>query len=101
MVLLDYDAAPDGDGTYVVLDMKFSSVERAFSYRAQMWCGDLYWGHIEDAEGKTIKTLRTRCEEEALDRQNPDDEYDWWAEHTAKCDGCYQCDPHAYPDEGD
>ncbi|MEQ1500386.1 MAG: hypothetical protein ABL917_03400 [Parcubacteria group bacterium] len=65
-----------------------------------MWCGDLYWGYIQDADGKKIVDLRTRYEEEDLDHYNPDDEYDWWAEHRAKCDGdCPNCDPRAYPDE--
>lgn len=100
MVLWDYDAAPDGQGTYEVINAKFPSVEAALRHRSQMWCGDLYWGYIQDADGKKIVDLRTRYEEEDLDHYNPDDEYDWWAEHRAKCDGdCPNCDPRAYPDE--
>ena len=92
MVLWDYDAAPDGDGMYVVIDAKFASVELALNHRSRMWCGDLYWGHIEDADGKTIMTLRTKHEEEA------DEHYDWY-EHEAKCDGCSTCNPTAFRDD--
>lgn len=77
MVLEDYDAAPDGAGMYVVLDAKFSSVEDALEHRNTMWCGDLYWGHIEDADGKLIYTIRTRLDEEDDERYYPDyDDFD-------------------------
>lgn len=99
MVLYDYDAAPDGAGTYVVIDATFPSVEAALQHRNQMWCGDLYWGHIEDTDGKTVETLLTVHEQEAEDRRHEDDDYDWWAEHRADCDGCHICDNNAYPDE--
>ena len=65
MILYDYDAAPDGAGTYVVLDAKFPTLGAALRHRHEMWCGELYWGRIEDADGKTIETLRTIYEEEA------------------------------------
>ncbi len=101
MILWDYDAAPDGDSMYEVVNAIFPSVSAALRHRDQMWGGDLCWGYIQDADGRLIETLRTRYEEEDLGRQSLEDEYDWWGEHTATCDGCYQCDPLAYPDEGD
>ena len=73
MILWDYDAAPDGDGLYEVVNAKFPSVRAALRHRERMWCGDLYWGHIEDPTGKTLVTIRTRYEEEDEERYRFDD----------------------------
>lgn len=73
MILWDYDAAPDGDGLYEVVNAKFPSVRAALRHREQMWGGDICWGHIEDSSGKVIETLRTRYEEEDEQRYRFDD----------------------------
>ncbi len=99
MVLWDYDAAPDGDGTYTVIDAKFPSVAAALRHRELMWCGDLYWGHIEDADGKTIETLRTRYEEEDDRKWQDDEDRYYWSEHEAKCDGCSICNRGGFPND--
>lgn len=56
MVLFDYDAAPDGRGTYKKLDQVFPSQDAALNYRAR-FLHDLYWGRIETLDGKLIQTL--------------------------------------------
>lgn len=99
MVLWDYDAAPDGQGTYEVLNAEFPSVQVALRHRERMWCGDLYWGYIQDADGKTILNLRNRYEEED-EQRSQDDEDGWdWSEHEERCDGCPTCNPTAFRDE--
>lgn len=63
MILWDYDAAPDGVGTYVKLDAKFSSVSEALSYR-DVYLHGMYWGHIEEADGTIIQSLDEMSDED-------------------------------------
>lgn len=55
--------------------------------------------YIADKE----KVLCLDCSDRAVmdnQQQEIQEEYDWWAEHRAECDGdCPICDPRAYPDE--
>lgn len=89
MILWDYDAAPDGCGTYKKLDAEFPSVDDALRYK-EVELQDMYWGRIETLDGKPIMQLE--------ERYDSNGEYDW-SEHEAKCDGCSFCNPTAFRDE--
>jgi hypothetical protein len=56
MVLFDYDAAPDGAGTYTKLRAEFPSQEAALEYRTR-FLHDMYWGRIETLDGQLIEKL--------------------------------------------
>lgn len=52
MTLFDYDAAPDGVGTFIRLDAEFESWQAALEYhdRYLRHC----WGHIKTLCGKVV-----------------------------------------------
>ncbi len=53
MILQDYDAAPDGVGTYTKLNAEFSSRKAALDYRSRFF-RDMYWGKIETLDGTFV-----------------------------------------------
>lgn len=59
MQLFDYDAAPDGCGTYVRLNRGFASVEEALQYRDR-YMASMYWGAIYDIYGNRLVDLEER-----------------------------------------
>jgi len=67
MILQDYDAAPDGQGTFERLNQIFSSVSDALWFHEEhlRWCT----GRIERLDGTFIQSVR-----DAFDEQlEPDD----------------------------
>jgi len=56
MQLFDYDAAPDGIGTYVKINQGFSSLDKALMFRAK-FMANMYWGSIYDIYGNRILDL--------------------------------------------
>ena len=74
MILWDYDAAPDGEGTYVVVDAQFPSLVAAFRHRNSVHGGYLCWGHIESLDGKVICNLPAEHDEDV--DYNPYEDYD-------------------------
>jgi hypothetical protein len=63
MILQDYDAAPDGVGTYIKLDSVFPSREAALHYRA-LYMANMYWGKIETLDGTLIESVEEREDHE-------------------------------------
>lgn len=61
MVLFDYDAAPDGAGTYTKLRAEFPSQDAALNYRTR-FLHDMYWGRIETLDGQLIQKLDEVCD---------------------------------------
>jgi len=60
MILQDYDAAPDGVGTYTKLDAEFPSRKAAINYRDRCLHG-MYWGKIVmAADGELVQHLEER-----------------------------------------
>jgi hypothetical protein len=56
MYLEDYDAAPDGVGTYVKLNAGFPDVKSALDYKR--WSlHNMYWGALYDVQGNLISIL--------------------------------------------
>ena len=66
MILYDYDAAPDGAGTYTKLSKEFSSKQAAYEYRAR-YMSSMYWGRLEKLDGTFIESIEER----------DDDNHDW------------------------
>ena len=56
MVLEDYDAAPDGVGTYTKLNQVFLSRRVALEHR-RCYFHNMYNGRIEGLDGKLIENL--------------------------------------------
>jgi hypothetical protein len=59
MVLQDYDAAPDGVGTYTKLDAEFPSRYAALQYR-ERYMHNMYWGKITAPDGTLIEHVEER-----------------------------------------
>jgi hypothetical protein len=66
MKLFDYDAAPDGAGTYKKLDEVFPSKEAALSFRARH-LHNMYWGRIETLDGKLIEHIEEEYDNPRMD----------------------------------
>lgn len=59
MILQDYDAAPDGCGTYTKLNAEFPSAKAALDYRRR-FLHSMYWGRIETLDGQLIRHLEEK-----------------------------------------
>jgi hypothetical protein len=59
MILYDYDAAPDGVGTYTKLNKEFPSKEAALTHRHR-FMANMYWGKIEKLDGTLVEKLEER-----------------------------------------
>ena len=66
MILYDYDAAPDGAGTYTKLNAEFSSKEVAYQYRAR-YMANMYWGRIETLDGTFVENIEERRDNQDWD----------------------------------
>ncbi len=69
MILYDYDAAPDGVGTYTKLNAVFPSKGAALQHRSR-FMHDMYWGKIETLDGQLVQTLK--------EKSNDDRDYGDW-----------------------